>query len=45
LNEAENIPHLVEQIGRALVDIDYEILIVDDDSPIKPGQSRIEYFD
>src|SRR5258707_10374887 len=32
LNEAENIPHLVEQIGRALVDIDYEILIVDDDS-------------
>jgi dolichol-phosphate mannosyltransferase len=33
LNEAENIPHLVEQLGRALVDIDYEILIVDDDSP------------
>ena len=32
LNEAENIPHLVDQIGRALVDIDYEILIVDDDS-------------
>jgi dolichol-phosphate mannosyltransferase len=32
LNEAENIPHLVEQIGRALVDVDYEILIVDDDS-------------
>ena len=33
LNEAENIPHLVEQLERALVDIDYEILIVDDDSP------------
>jgi dolichol-phosphate mannosyltransferase len=33
LNEAENIHHLVEQLGRALVGIDYEILIVDDDSP------------
>src|SRR6202171_5129743 len=33
LNEAGNIPHLVEQLERALVDIDYEILIVDDDSP------------
>jgi dolichol-phosphate mannosyltransferase len=33
LNEAENVPHLVEQLERALGDIDYEILIVDDDSP------------
>jgi dolichol-phosphate mannosyltransferase len=33
LNEAQNIPHLVEQLGSALGDIDYEILIVDDDSP------------
>jgi dolichol-phosphate mannosyltransferase len=33
LNEAENIPHLVEQLSSALGDIDYEILIVDDDSP------------
>jgi dolichol-phosphate mannosyltransferase len=33
LNEAENVPHLVEQLERALSDIDYEILIVDDDSP------------
>ncbi len=33
LNEAENVPHLVEQLERALRDIDYEILIVDDDSP------------
>jgi dolichol-phosphate mannosyltransferase len=32
LNEAENVPRLVEQLGRALGDIDYEILIVDDDS-------------
>jgi len=32
LNEAGNIPPLVEQIGRALADVDYEILIVDDDS-------------
>src|SRR3984893_5577731 len=35
LNEAENIPHLVEQLEHALGDIDYEILIVDDDSPDK----------
>src|ERR1700682_1631851 len=33
LNEAENVPRLVEQIERALGDIDFEILIVDDDSP------------
>jgi dolichol-phosphate mannosyltransferase len=33
LNEAENVPRLVEQLERALGGIDYEILIVDDDSP------------
>jgi len=33
LNEAGNVPGLVEQLERALSDIDYEILIVDDDSP------------
>jgi len=33
LNEAANVPLLVEQIERALCDIDHEILIVDDDSP------------
>jgi dolichol-phosphate mannosyltransferase len=33
LNEAENVSRLVEQLQGALVDIDYEILIVDDDSP------------
>jgi dolichol-phosphate mannosyltransferase len=32
LNEAENVSSLVEQLGRALNDIDYEILIVDDNS-------------
>ena len=32
LNEAENVPHLVEELERSLGDIDYEILIVDDDS-------------
>ncbi len=32
-NEAENIPRLVEQLGLALSHIDYEILIVDDNSP------------
>ncbi len=33
LNEAENVSRLVEQLEGALGDIDYEILIVDDDSP------------
>jgi len=33
LNEAGNIPRLVEELERALIGIDYEILIVDDDSP------------
>src|SRR5260370_42073976 len=33
LNEVENVPRLVEQLEHALGDIDYEILIVDDDSP------------
>ncbi|HVA95953.1 MAG TPA: polyprenol monophosphomannose synthase, partial [Candidatus Dormibacteraeota bacterium] len=33
LNEAENVPRLVEQLSLALQDIDYEILIVDDNSP------------
>jgi dolichol-phosphate mannosyltransferase len=33
LNEAENVPRLVQQLERALGDIDFEILIVDDDSP------------
>jgi dolichol-phosphate mannosyltransferase len=33
LNEVENVPHLVEQLERALRGIDYEILIVDDNSP------------
>jgi dolichol-phosphate mannosyltransferase len=32
-NEAENVPRLVEQLGQALGEIDYEILIADDDSP------------
>jgi dolichol-phosphate mannosyltransferase len=33
LNEAANVPVLVEQLACALGDIDYEILIVDDNSP------------
>jgi len=33
LNEAQNIPTLVEHLQRALVNVDYEILIVDDNSP------------
>ncbi len=33
LNEAENVPMLIEQLERTLGDLDYEILIVDDNSP------------
>jgi dolichol-phosphate mannosyltransferase len=33
LNEAGNVPRLVRQLEQTLGDIDYEILIVDDDSP------------
>src|ERR1700733_12098804 len=33
LNEAENIPTLIEQLQRTLGSVDYEILIVDDNSP------------
>ena len=32
-NEAENVPHLVHEVGAALSGIDYELLIADDDSP------------
>jgi len=32
-NEAENISHLVHEIGTVLSGIDYELLIADDDSP------------
>ena len=33
LNEAETVPRLVEELERALADISFEILIVDDNSP------------
>ena len=33
LNEAKNVPTLVEQLQRTLGTVDYEILIVDDNSP------------
>jgi len=33
LNEAENIPTLIEMLQRTLGSVDYEILIVDDNSP------------
>jgi dolichol-phosphate mannosyltransferase len=32
LNEAENVPRLVEEVGFALGDVDYEIIIADDNS-------------
>lgn len=32
-NEAENLVEVVSRIGRALIDLDYEIVVVDDDSP------------
>src|SRR5271169_1218983 len=34
LNEAENIPTLIEKLPRALGSVDYEILIVGDNSPV-----------
>jgi dolichol-phosphate mannosyltransferase len=33
LNESENVPRLVRELEQALTGIDYEIIIVDDDSP------------
>ena len=32
-NEADNVPILVRRIEKALADLDYEIIVVDDDSP------------
>ena len=32
-NEAENIPILVRRLEQALADLDYELIVVDDDSP------------
>lgn len=33
LNESENVPRLVRELDQVLVGVDYEIIIVDDDSP------------
>ena len=33
LNESENVPRLIRELGQVLDGIDYEIIIVDDDSP------------
>lgn len=33
LNESENVPRLIQELGAVLEGIDYEIVIVDDDSP------------
>lgn len=32
-NECDNLPELVERIARSLSELDYEIIVVDDDSP------------
>ncbi len=32
-NEAENLVQLVDEVGKALVGVDYELMIADDDSP------------
>ncbi len=32
-NEAENVPILIRRIEQALADVDYEVIVVDDDSP------------
>ncbi len=44
-NEAENLPTLLDALGRALVGFDHEIIVVDDDSPDQTwrlAQSRSE---
>ncbi len=37
-NEAENVPILVRRLENALADVDYEIIVVDDDSPDRTWQ-------
>ena len=32
-NEADNIPVLIERLHRSLQGVDYEVIVVDDDSP------------
>ena len=35
LNESENVPRLIRELEKVLVGLDYEVIIVDDDSPDK----------
>lgn len=39
-NERDNLEELFSRISSALKGYDYEIIIVDDDSPDKPGRKR-----
>ena len=42
-NEAENVPILVNQLRESLVDFDYEVIVVDDDSPDLTWQIASEF--
>jgi dolichol-phosphate mannosyltransferase len=43
LNEAENVPRLIREIGSVLAGFDYEIIIVDDDSPDRTWEVAQEF--
>ncbi len=44
-NEAENLPILLDRLIELLVDFDYEIIVVDDDSPDRTWQIAAAYSD
>ncbi len=44
-NEAENVPILIDQLREELVDFDYEVIIVDDDSPDQTWQVASDLVD
>jgi glycosyltransferase involved in cell wall biosynthesis len=45
MNEVENIKPLVESVRSALINIDYEIVLVDDGSSDKTKQQILEHAD
>jgi len=45
MNEEENIKPLLEAVRSALIDIDYEVILVDDGSVDKTRQQVLEYGD
>ncbi len=44
-NEAENLPILLDRLATILIDIDYEIVIVDDNSPDRTWEIAARYED